>query len=635
MEAESPTNVFLRIKSNVKLFECIDLERHDITSEEPLLSDDKNRFSLFPIKYHDIWKAYKNHKNAFWTAEEIDFTSDKQDWEKLDKNEKYFIENILAFFAGSDGIVLENLVKNFCAEVTVPEARCFYTFQAMMENIHCVIGSTKILTDEGYFPIIDLQNKIVNVWNGAEFSPVRIQFTGIQEIFKISLSNGMELSCTPGHRWLLEDGEKIETKHLTINNILSEYQIPCLDFKMDFQDPYLYGCFYGCGHFVSENNAYMVLEKKEIINYIPLIDHYTEGNKTIAKVNINEKKIVPVNYTKNVRLQWLEGLFDAIGSVKNGSLQFTKDSDIQEIQLLLTTLGIYSTVKNGTLKIFNSKDLCDLGFLPHVLHISNCKNKPVDPIKIIAIEKTLKEEASFCFNEPKRHTGIFNGILTCQSEVYAQMIDTFIDDPMKKEMLFQGITKIPCIEKKANWALNWIENHNGPNNFARRLFAFGIVEGLFFSGSFCAIFWLKERGLMVQTLGKSNEWIARDESLHTEFAILLYKYVQNKISDVEAHNIMHQAVLIEEEFICESLPVDLIGMNNILMKQYIRYCADRLLVQFGYNKIYYDTNPFPFMEKISLDGKTNFFEQRVSEYSLSSVSSQPLFVLENLDDDMF
>jgi hypothetical protein len=334
-------------------------------------------------------------------------------------------------------------------------------------------------------------------------------------------------------------------------------------------------------------------------------------------------------------LQWLEGLFDAIGSVKNGSLQFTKDSDIQEIQLLLTTLGIYSTVKNGTLKIFNSKDLCDLGFLPHVLHISNCKNKPVDPIKIIAIEKTLKEEASFCFNEPKRHTGIFNGILTCQSEVYAQMIDTFIDDPMKKEMLFQGITKIPCIEKKANWALNWIENHNGPNNFARRLFAFGIVEGLFFSGSFCAIFWLKERGLMVQTLGKSNEWIARDESLHTEFAILLYKYVQNKISDVEAHNIMHQAVLIEEEFICESLPVDLIGMNNILMKQYIRYCADRLLVQFGYNKIYYDTNPFPFMEKISLDGKTNFFEQRVSEYSLSSVSSQPLFVLENLDDDMF
>jgi ribonucleotide reductase beta subunit family protein with ferritin-like domain len=357
MDVSSPDKIFSRIGSSVKLF-LDNSEDNSISFDnyEPLLMDDINRFCLFPIQYHDIWKAYKNHKNAFWTAEEIDFSSDKADWQKLNENEKFFIENILAFFAGSDGIVLENLVKNFCTEVTIPEARCFYAFQAMMENIH--------------------------------------------------------------------------------------------------------------------------------------------------------------------------------------------------------------------------------------------------------------------------------------SEVYSLMIDTFITDPKRKETLFKAIDEIPCIQKKANWALTWI-NNNEKGSFARRLFAFGIVEGLFFSGSFCAIFWLKERGLMVNTLGKSNEWIARDESLHTEFAILLYTYVKNKIPEIEAHNIMHQAVLIEEEFICESLSVDLIGMNTNMMRSYIRYCADRLLVQFGYKKLYFEKNPFPFMEKISMDGKTNFFEQRVSEYSLSNIPSDPMFVLDDLDMTVF
>lgn len=358
MNVSSPDSVFTRIRSKVSLYTGLKdnkENKEDIT--EPLLKEDHNRFCIYPIQYPDIWTAYKNHKNAFWTAEEIDFTSDKKDWDKLNEKEKYFIEHILAFFAGSDGIVLENLVKNFCSEVTVPEARCFYAFQAMMENIH--------------------------------------------------------------------------------------------------------------------------------------------------------------------------------------------------------------------------------------------------------------------------------------SEVYSLMIDTFIEDYDHKKKLFKAITEIPCIEKKAQWALQWIENTKD-NPFGRRLFAFGIVEGLFFSGSFCAIFWLKERGLMTQTLGKSNEWIARDESLHTQFAILLYKYVKNKIKEIDAHNIMIQAVLIEEEFICESLPVKLIGMDHEMMKQYIRYCADRLLSQFGYKKIYYDKNPFPFMEKISMDGKTNFFEQRVSEYSLSSVpSNNTIFNLDNLDYDFF
>jgi ribonucleoside-diphosphate reductase beta chain len=357
MDVSSPDKVFTKIRSKVCLYSPVNDSQMNLCSTvEPLLKEDPHRFCLFPIKYHDIWHAYKNHKNAFWTAEEIDFSSDKADWEKLTPDERYFIEHILAFFAGSDGIVLENLVKNFCSEVQVPEARCFYAFQAMMENIH--------------------------------------------------------------------------------------------------------------------------------------------------------------------------------------------------------------------------------------------------------------------------------------SEVYSLMIDTLVKDPKRKDELFNAVTSIPCIQKKAEWALLWI--NDAKNSFAKRLFAFGIVEGLFFSGSFCAIFWLKERGVMSATLGKSNEWIARDESLHTQFAVLLYTYVNEKISEIDAHNIMHQAVLIEEDFVTESLPVKLIGMNHDLMKAYIRFCADRLLHQFGYKKIYYEKNPFPFMEKISMDGKTNFFEQRVSEYSLSELpSSENIFELDDLEAETF
>lgn len=322
--------------------------------KEPILEDDSTRFCLFPIRYEKIWKAYKDHKNSFWTAEEIDFSADKNDWQKLTPDERYFIEHILAFFAGSDGIVLENLVENFCREVTVPEARCFYTFQAAMENIH--------------------------------------------------------------------------------------------------------------------------------------------------------------------------------------------------------------------------------------------------------------------------------------NECYSLMIETFVTDPVRKTELFEAINRIPCVSKKAHWALRWIDKTK--NSFARRLFAFGVIEGLFFSGSFCAIYWLKERGLMTRALGKSNEWIARDEGLHTDFAVLLYSYLHNKISATEAHTIIHEAVLIEEEFICESLPVRLIGMNDVLMRDYIRFVADRLLTQFGYPKMYFKTNPFIFMDKICLDGKTNFFEQRVSEYSHANTNGV-IFQLNNLDSEEF
>lgn len=323
---------------------------------EPLLIENRNRFCLYPIEYQDVWDAYKKHKSSFWTAEEIDFSADKNDWDCLDDNEKYFIEHILAFFAGSDGIVLENLVSNFCKEIPIPEVRCYYAFQAMMENIH--------------------------------------------------------------------------------------------------------------------------------------------------------------------------------------------------------------------------------------------------------------------------------------SESYSLLIDTYVESPERRAYLFNAIEEIPCIKKKADWALKYMDPTK--NSFAKRLVAFGVVEGLFFSGSFCAIFWLKQRGLMTKSLGKSNEWICRDEGLHTDFAVLLYKYIVNKLSEEELHEVVKEAVEIEIDFICDSLPCRLIGMNQELMCQYIKYVADRLVMQFGYSRIYNTTNPFPFMDTISLEGKTNFFEQRVTEYVMSSSCKQELsFNMSTLESDDF
>jgi len=307
-----------------------------MSSDEILLKENKDRFVILPINYPAIWEKYKQHEASFWTAEEIDLSSDLKDWENLNNGERHFISHILAFFAASDGIVNENLAVNFMSEVQLPEARCFYGFQIMMENIH--------------------------------------------------------------------------------------------------------------------------------------------------------------------------------------------------------------------------------------------------------------------------------------SETYALLIDTYIKNPEEKNRLFHAIDTVPAVKKKAEWALRWITN----GSFAERLVAFAAVEGIFFSGSFCSIFWLKKRGLM-PGLTFSNELISRDEGLHCEFACLLYKMLQNKLSEAQVKSIITDAVTIEKEFITEALPVDLIGMNAKLMQQYIEFVADRWLVELGYPKVYNATNPFDFMEMISLQGKTNFFEKRVGDYQKAGV----------------
>ncbi len=310
-----------------------------------------NRFTVFPIQYPTIWDSYKTQQKAFWTAEEIDYSADKDDWDALTPDEQYFIENILAFFAGSDGIVLENLVTQFCGEIDIPEARCAYSYQAMIECVH--------------------------------------------------------------------------------------------------------------------------------------------------------------------------------------------------------------------------------------------------------------------------------------GEVYSLLIDTYIKDQDKKSTLFNAIETIPCVKKKAAWALKWI---NDTNPLLQRLFAFAIVEGIFFSGSFCAIFWLKSRGKMVKALGTSNELIARDEGMHTDFAVIMYNVLKQSntpISQENAHQILKEAVDIEKEFICDSIKCNLIGMNTELMSRYIEFVADRLLTQFGFEKVYHSKNPFAFMNQTGLDGKTNFFEKRVSEYTISNEAAGVF----ELDDD--
>jgi len=313
---------------------------HDDDLDEPMLQDNPNRYVMFPLQDMEIWAMYKKHVASFWTAEEIDLSQDTKDWTKLTEDERHFIKHVLAFFAASDGIVLENLMENFGIQLQLPEARCFYAFQAAMENIH--------------------------------------------------------------------------------------------------------------------------------------------------------------------------------------------------------------------------------------------------------------------------------------SETYSLLIETYVQDPAEKMGLFQAMHNMPAIAAKAEWAIKWMCKKA---SFAQRLVAFSAVEGIFFSGSFCALFWLKKRGLM-PGLTFSNELISRDEGLHTDFACLLYKKLRKKLDVEVVHEIIKDAVKWEIVFVTEALPVNLIGMNADLMSQYIQFVADRLLHALGYPKLWRVPNPFDWMEMISLQGKTNFFEKRVGEYQRANVMGE-------------
>lgn len=262
------------------------------------------------------------------------------------------------------------------------------------------------------------------------------------------------------------------------------------------------------------------------------------------------------------------------------------------------------------LKYWNKLSANERHFVSHVLAFFAASDGIVNENLAMNFSNEVQSSEARCFY------GFQIAIENIHSEVYSLLIDTYIKDINEKSRLFNAIETVPCVRKKASWALKWCDRNH--SSFAERLVAFAAVEGIFFSGSFCSIFWLKKRGMM-PGLCSSNEFISRDEGLHCDFACLLYGKLVNKLPQAHVFKIIRDAVAIECEFISEALPVELIGMNSGLMTKYIEFCADRLLVALGCDKCFMATNPFDWMEMISLQGKTNFFEKRVSEYSKAGV----------------
>ena len=252
-------------------------------------------------------------------------------------------------------------------------------------------------------------------------------------------------------------------------------------------------------------------------------------------------------------------------------------------------------------------------FIKHVLAFFAASDGIVNENLAMNFMKEVQWPEARCFY------GFQIAMENIHSEVYSLLIDTYVKDSVEKDKLFNAIETVPCVKKKADWAIHWMESEDA--DFASRLMAFACVEGIFFSGAFCAIFWLKERGVM-PGLTTSNEFISRDEGLHTDFAVELYRELKAKLPKDKVHKIIREAVKAEKEFITDALPCSLIGMNAKMMKQYIEFVADRLLVQLGYPKIWNVANPFPFMERIALEGKDNFFEKRVSNYSKAGVGKK-------------
>ncbi|MCK6694335.1 MAG: ribonucleotide-diphosphate reductase subunit beta, partial [Thermoanaerobaculia bacterium] len=251
-------------------------------------------------------------------------------------------------------------------------------------------------------------------------------------------------------------------------------------------------------------------------------------------------------------------------------------------------------------------------FIKHVLAFFAASDGIVNENLVLNFMREIQIPEARCFY------GFQIAIENIHSEVYSLLIDTYIKDPKEKDFLFHALQNLDCVSKKGNWALKWIEN---APTFAHRLIAFAAVEGIFFSGSFCSIFWLKKRGLM-PGLSFSNELISRDEGMHCDFACLLYSMLNQKPDPKEVEAIITEAVVFEKEFITDALPVSLIGMNAELMGQYIEYCADRLLLSLGNPKVYGTANPFPWMDMISIQGKTNFFEKRVGDYQKAGVMAK-------------
>jgi ribonucleotide reductase beta subunit family protein with ferritin-like domain len=543
-------------------------------SDEPLLQPD-DRFTIEPIIRNDAFDMYKIHKAAFWDEHEVELDKDK--FEDLSLNEQTFIEYVLAFFATSDLIVNENLASRMLCEIKALEPRMFYTFQMAMENIHCVTGDTYIMCSEGYFPIISLVNKNVSVWNGFEYSIVRIKQTSpCADIYTVWLSDGSKLDCTSGHKWITADKSRVETHLLKPGDCLSVCEFP-------------------------------VVCEGRVMQY-----PHSAGRKFATDKHIEN---IPIIYNLRSKLSWLVGYIVEIGQYHNIILHEELEL-LQRWQLFFNTLGVRTRIQCNAEGPFIhvDKSICvHLKQIGLTVNISG-DNSQYDQLKVVRVMFN-KTDATYCFNEPFRHSGIFNGVYTGQSEVYSKMITTYIKDPVKRDKLRNAVKEVPCVALKAQWAKRWIDN---PVSIGERIVAFAIFEGVFFSGAFCCIFWLAESGRM-PGLVQGNAFIARDEGLHTDFACLMYtKYVKKRLTDSQFAEILGHAVDIEIEFITNAIPCKLIGMNAASMIEYIKFVANRLSLQLEHKELYKAHNPFPFMDRINLPNKSNFFENRVTEYSKRS-----------------
>lgn len=542
-------------------------------SKEILLNSDlNNKYNLFPLKFPDIMALAKTGMSAHWVAEEIKYNDDIIDWEeKLNNDERFFLKNILAFFSISDGIVNENLAINFYNEIKVPEAKYLYANQIQMEAIHCVGRMTKILTDKGYYNIEDLVGQFVNVWNGYEYSNVQVKQTGeAAKLFRVALNNGMYLDCTSEHKWYDINNNIILTKNLIDNQT---------ELKYDYTFP-------------------VTSDKKS--TYKSELDFYTIGftcNDSFIKDQTELYSRIPLNLKESEKRDFLKGLLDYHGEF----IYSECDKFLHDLQLMLTTLNIKSVITSDTVTFKQYLKITYTNF----------------DIKVISVKQLPGLHKTFCFNEPKRHLGIFNGILTGQSETYSLLIDTYIKDINEKDKLNNALDNSIIIKKKADWALKWLDNSN---IFPERLIAFIFVEGIFFSGAFCSIFWLKNRKLM-PALVKANKFISKDEKFHCDAGILFYSKLVQRLPEETVHAIFKEAIEIEQEFITESIPVSLLGMNSKKMIEYIKYVGDNLLVRLGYTKVYNAKNPFPWMDTSALESKNNMFEHVGSEYAKANVGN--------------
>lgn len=606
---------------------------------EPLTDDNSNsdRYVLFPIKHPDMWDAYKKQESCMWHASEVKFTNkDKEDWDSLTDGERLFVKNVLAFFASSDGIVGENLGTRFLREVKAPEARCFYGFQIMMENIHCVVPETMILTDKGYYTISSMVGQKVNVWNGKEFSMTLVKLTSKDpvKVIKVILSNGIELETTTGHKWIINrngSDERIETSALEVGDKLSFYRLPVITQGKDIPNAYTNGMKFASDRInKKETGSTMMFEEIPLntslhsklewiagyLDVILLYQKYQQSNTTTLQTT-TEETTVQASTTTTVPTVWT--IVDEYRV-------------LHKLQLMLHTIGIHTYITRDMADIYSTASLeinaqvitklnqLGINFRKASVNVEFNSKSEEKHIYIQDIRDEARYSETYCFNEPKSNRGTFNGIMTGQSEVYSKLIDNYITDPNEKTVLFKAIDNVMCIKQKGEWAQKWIESNE---SFAIRLIAFAIVEGIFFSGAFCCIFWLCEKGKL-PSLRQSNRFISRDEGQHTDFACLLYNsHIKNKLTDQVVHQIFDEAVKIEQSFITESLPCSLIGMNSDLMNEYICYVANRLLEQLGHKPLYKGvTQPFDFMERISLSNKSNFFEEDPTEYQIDVDSSQ-------------